>query len=99
MPYLAVVLFLPWFLLLGTLFWLFPRQPRSHRRRVFDVLALLVAFVLSVAGMYWGHALGAMDSASGPIWRQVLATLVAYGAFLMVLMVAVLLRAWWLARR
>ena len=31
MPYLAVILFLPWFLLLGSLYWLFPRQPRNAR--------------------------------------------------------------------
>lgn len=99
MPYLAVVLFLPWFLLLGTLFWSFPRQPRGRQRRLFDTLSLLIAFALSAAGMSWGYALGALDAGSGAIWRQVLATLVAYGAFLMVMTVAVPLRTWWLGRR
>jgi hypothetical protein len=99
MPYLAVVLFLPWFLLLGSLFWLFPRQPRDGRRKSFDIVALLVAFVLSVAGMRWGYALGLADAGAGALWRQVLATLVAYGAFLAALLIAVMLRAGWLQRR
>ena len=98
MPYLAIILFLPWFLLLGSLFYLFPREPRTARRRRFDLAALLVAFVLSFAGMQWGYALGLADSGTGAIWKQVLATLVAYGAFLFVLTVAVLLRSLFLSR-
>lgn len=99
MPFLAVVLFLPWFLLLGTLFWLFPRQPRGPRRTTFDAVTLVIAFVLSVLGMQWGYALGLADVGTGAIWKQVLATLVAYGAFLFVLTVAIPLRSWWLSRR
>jgi hypothetical protein len=38
------------------------------------------------------------DAGTGPIWKQVLATLVAYGAFLGALLAAVALRAWWLRR-
>lgn len=96
MPYLALILFLPWFLLLGALFWFFPREPRGTRRKVFDMATLAVALALSFAGMRVGYALGAADLASGAIWKQVLATLVAYGAFLFVLAVAVPLRGWWL---
>ena len=99
MPYLAILLFLPWFLLLGALFYHLPREPRTPRRRRFDLAALLVAFVLSFAGMQWGYALGLADSGTGAIWKQVLATLVAYGAFLIVLVVAVPLRSWFLARK
>ncbi|KAF1707025.1 hypothetical protein [Pseudoxanthomonas sacheonensis] len=99
MPYLALVLFLPWFLLLGALFWLFPRQPRNAWRRRFDLFALLVAFVLSFAGMQWGYALGLADIGTGAIWKQVLATLVAYGAFLAAIFIAVVLRSWLLARQ
>jgi hypothetical protein len=99
MPYLAVILFLPWFLLLGSLFWLFPRQPRNARRKAFDVATLVIAFVLSFVGMQWGYALGLRDVGTGAIWKQVLATLVAYGAFLFVLTMAVPLRGWWLSRR
>ena len=99
MPYLAVILFLPWFLLLGSLYWLFPRQPRTARRKGFDLAALAVAFVLSFIGMQWGYALGASDVGTGAIWKQVLASLVAYGAFLASMFMSVLLRAWWLQHR
>ena len=98
MPYLAIILFLPWFLLLGALFWLFPRQPRNPRRKAFDIAALVVAFVMSFVGMQWGYALGLADVGTGAIWKQVLATLVAYGAFLFVLTVALLLRSLFLSR-
>ena len=46
---LALVLFLPWFVILGVLFWVYPRQPRDARRRVFDAVSLLVAVVAFVA--------------------------------------------------
>jgi hypothetical protein len=72
MAWLSLLLFLPWFVLLGTLYWLFPRQPRGTARRLFDGAALVLAFV--------------------PIWRQVLAVLYAYGAFLAVMVAALLLR-------
>ena len=98
MPYLALILFLPWFLLLGALFWLFPRQPRNPRRKAFDIATLIIAFVLSFIGMQWGYALGLADVGTGAIWKQVLATLVAYGAFLFVLTVAVPLRSLFLSR-
>jgi hypothetical protein len=39
------------------------------------------------------------DVGTGAIWKQVLATLVAYGAFLAVMFIAVVLRTWWLQRR
>jgi hypothetical protein len=93
-PYLALILFLPWFAVLGALFWLFPRQPRHAARRGFDVAVLLAAAVLSFLGMRWGY-LGASPEA-GAIWKQVLACLVAYGAFLAVLGLAWPLRARWL---
>lgn len=98
MPYLALILFLPWFLLLSALFWFFPRQPQGARRKAFDMTALAVALAMSFAGMRLGYGLGAADAASGAIWKQVLATLAAYGAFLFVLTVAVPLRGWWLRR-
>jgi hypothetical protein len=99
MPYLALILFLPWFLLIGALFWLFPPQPRDAARKRFDATALVVAFVLSFGGMQWGYALGLADAGTGASWKQVMATLVAYGAFLAVMFVALALRGWWLQNR
>lgn len=99
MAWLSLLLFLPWFVLLGALYWLFPRQPRHAARRWFDGLALLLAFVLSVVAMLWGHHIGVLQSDAGPIWRQVLAVLYAYGAFLAVMVAAILLRTPWLAQR
>ncbi len=61
--------------------------------------ALAVALVLSFAGIQWGYTLGLADVGTGAIWKQVLATLVAYGAFLAVMFIAVLLRSGLLQRR
>jgi len=88
---LALALFLPWFLVLSALFLLFPRQPRGAARRGFDLAAIALALVLSVLAMRWGYATA--DLSHGTMWRQVLAALAAYGAF-----VAVLGLAWPLRR-
>ena len=37
MPDLALILFAPWFLILSVLYWMYPRQPRNARRRLFDL--------------------------------------------------------------
>lgn len=90
---LALILFFPWFAILGALFWLFPRWPRGARRRLFDLAALTFAAVLSVIGMRWGYLHA--DTASGAIWKQVLATLIAYKVFLAVMGLALWLRFRW----
>ncbi|KAF1694621.1 hypothetical protein [Pseudoxanthomonas koreensis] len=92
MAWLSLILFLPWFALLGALYWFYPRTPRPLARRAFDTATLLLSLVLSILGMHWGYRMGVADSGSGPIWRQVLAVLYAYGAFLAVLALAVPLR-------
>lgn len=94
MAWLSLLLFLPWFLVIATLFWLFPRGPRGRRRRVVDLACLGTALVASCAAMLWGHASGLRDPGAGPIWPQVLAVLYAYGAFLAVMTLAV-----WMRRR
>ena len=96
--FLSLLLFLPWFLLLGSLYWLFPRQPRTARRRLFDGTTLVLAFALSIVSMLWGYRIGVVQPGAGPIWPQVLAVLYAYGAFLAVLVLALLLRPRWLDR-
>lgn len=91
MSALALILFLPWFIIVGGAYWCLPREsPRSPRRSRIDVVALLLALALSALGM----ALGMQADTRGyhPIWAQVLATLYAYGAFLGVLALAAWLR-------
>ena len=91
---LALILFLPWFVVLGVLYWLFPRQPRHRARTVFDAVALLVSVAAFMASMYWSHANA--DPVYGAMWRQVLATALGYGVFLGVLALAFFIRRRWL---
>jgi hypothetical protein len=90
MPNLAILLLLPWFAILGALFWFFPRTPRDRPRRIFDVIALTLALSAAFVGMRWAYANA--DLAVGAMWRQILASLVAYGLFLLVLAIALPLR-------
>lgn len=94
---LALLLFLPWFLVLGVLFWLYPRQPRNTARRWFDALALAGASLAFVLAVQWAH--GSADPGYGRMWKQVFATTVGYGVFLAALLAAFLLRRRWLRSR
>lgn len=95
---LGLILFLPWFAVLGALFWLFPRQPRHLWRRLFDLASLALAAAAFVWSLHW--ALRHADPAQGRMWGQILATSVGYGVFLAALLLAVLVRALlWRARR
>lgn len=87
---LALILFMPWFSILAALFWLFPRQPRGWRRTGFDLTSLVLAVAAAAAGTHWSvlHA----DPDADAIWKQVLATSVGYGLFLLVLAVALVVR-------
>ena len=87
---LALILFLPWYGILGVLFWCYPRRPKSAARRVFDAGALLLTVLASVAAMHWGFLTA--DTSVGVLWKQVLATSVSYGAFLAALTAAFFLR-------
>lgn len=93
---LALILFLPWLLILGALYWIYPRQPRGGRRRLYDVAALVLSLAAFVLTMQWAY--GYADPRWGGMWKQILATSVAYGAFLLVLAVAFGFRTRWLAR-
>lgn len=95
--YLALLLFLPWFAILGALFWLYPRQPRDGARRRFDAASLACAVVAFVLAVQWAHA--AADPGFGRMWKQVFATSVGYGVFLAALLAAFLLRRRWLRGR
>jgi hypothetical protein len=88
---LAILLFLPWFLILAALYWAYPRAtPVTPARRRYDGLVLVAAFAASFAAGRWGYAIASTDIEAGPIWRQVLASLLAYKAFLLVICTA-----WW----
>ena len=91
MAWLSLLLFLPWFCVMGALYWWFPRQPRSRRRRLFDTAMLVLALVASIGFMLWGYQVGAAEVAEG-LWEQILAVLYAYGGFLAVMVLALLLR-------
>lgn len=93
MSFLALVLFAPWFALLGWCYWSFPRaHVAPPARRGFDVAVLVVALAASTAAMLFALRLPWADA--GPLWPQVAATLAAYHAFLAVLVVG-----WWLRGR
>ena len=94
---LAMILFIPWFSILAMLFWMFPRQPRSGARKAFDIAALVVATAVATGGMQW--SMHNAEPGYGPMWHQILATMMAYGGFLMVMTIAVMVRWAWLERR
>lgn len=98
MTYLAAILFLPWFLILAALYWVFPRQPRHGARRAFDVAALLLSTLAFLFALRWSF--DTADLSHGGMWPQVLATSVGYGVFLLMLTLAFVARwAWLRARR
>lgn len=87
---LAFILFLPWYLILAGLYWVFPRQPRTLARWGFDVASLTLATLATIASTQWSY-LNA-DTSIDAIWPQVLATAVSYGVFLGVMTAACFLR-------
>lgn len=90
---LALILFAPWFAILGWAYWTYPRShARNAARRRFDVVALLLALALSAAAMRWAFFRPA--AGVGSLWPQVAATLWAYHVF-----VAVIAAAWFVRRR
>ncbi|MCI4567109.1 hypothetical protein [Lysobacter sp. CFH 32150] len=92
---LALILFIPWFSILAVLFWAYPRAPRGPARALLDTTSLIVALIAAVIGMHWSMVNA--DPQFGPMWKQVLATSVAYGLFLLAMTVALLIRRRWLA--
>lgn len=94
---LTLILFLPWFAILGALYWLFPRQPRDAARMLYDVAALLLSVGAFLWSVHWSVANA--DTMHGKLWPQILATALGYGVFLSVLGLAFLLRWRWLRKR
>ena len=94
---LTLILFLPWFLILSALFWIYPRQPRGFARRLYDLAAVALSLGLFVASLYWLQDIA--DPAHGRMWRQILATAAGYGVFLGAMLVAFIVRAMLFRRR
>lgn len=104
--YLALLLLAPWLLILGWAYFAYPKSlPRTIARRLFDLIALLLA----VAAVAWSALrgfdavrlpeTGPIGRASGAIWQQVLPALYGYGTCVLVLLLALLLRQWLWGRR
>lgn len=93
---LTLILFLPWFLILGWVYVAFPKAPRNRARKAFDAIALFAASAAFMASVYWSflHA----DPYYGRMWKQILATALSYGVFLGVLGLAFVVRSYWLTR-
>ncbi|GAA4786005.1 hypothetical protein [Lysobacter hankyongensis] len=94
---LALILFLPWFLILGALYWIYPRRPRPAARIVFDLGALALATAAFLLSMHWSMEIA--DRRHGHMWPQVLATSVGYGVWLAMMTLAFFVRRAWLRRR
>jgi hypothetical protein len=99
MRFLAILLLAPWLLVLGGLYWAYPKNlARTPSRRAFDVVALaLVAFVtVEFAMLGFDHATlpgeNELGHMSGAIWQQVLPALYGYAAFSVGLLLALLIR-------
>ena len=92
---LALILFIPWFAILGVLFWIYPRRPVKPGRRLFDAASLAISLVAAALAMYW--SMDNADARFGHMWAQVLASTLSYGAFLLVMTVAFFVRRRWLA--
>jgi hypothetical protein len=92
-PLLALILFTPWFLILGWAYWTFPKSHAvTPARRRLDIAALLVALALSAFAMR--HAYYLPFDGVGKMWPQVIATLAGYHVFLVVLAMAFFVRRW-----
>lgn len=88
---LALLLFAPWFAVLGWVYWRFPASHAvTPARRRLDVAALVLAVLASAIAMVWGF--GRPLGGAGQLWPHILSTLVGYHAFLAVLLIAFLVR-------
>ncbi|WP_430387462.1 hypothetical protein [Dyella sp. 20L07] len=99
MRYLAILLLAPWLLILGWAYWTYPKSlPRTGPRRAFDTAALLLAAFAAVQCAIAAFdtatvpAVGQFGPSSGAIWQQVLPALYGYGACVLVLILAMIVR-------
>jgi hypothetical protein len=99
MRYLAILLLAPWLIVLGWAYWAYPKSLlKNGTRRAFDVLALVAAMVAAVQAALLAYDAVELPVAdqfgpkSGAIWQQVVPALYGYGAFLAVLLLALVIR-------
>ena len=99
MRYLSLMLLAPWLLVLAWAYWTFPRTPSGGPgKRIFDVLAIGAALATSAWCALLAFdsvaikSIGVLGPESGSIWKQVVPALYGYGAFVAVLIVALLVR-------
>lgn len=99
MRYLAILLLLPWLLILCWGYWSYPKAiARTAPRRVFDLLMLTLALAAAVTCALRGFdavrapLIDQFGRASGGIWQQVFPALYGYGAFAAVLLFALIVR-------
>jgi hypothetical protein len=99
MRFLAILLLAPWLLILGWVYWAYPKSlPRTAGRRSLDALVLLLAAAGAVGCALLGFdtvrvpQVGQFGPSSGAIWQQVLPALYGYGACVGVLVVGAILR-------
>ena len=94
---LGLILFLPWFLILGVVYWWLPHSPRPPARVLYDIAALALSLAAFLWSMYWSMANA--DTGFGRLWPQILATALGYGVFLAALGAAFALRRALFGRR
>lgn len=94
---LTLILFLPWFVILGLLYWWFPKKPRHAKRVLYDVAALSLSLAAFLWSVYW--SIENADTSHGRLWPQILATALGYGVFLAAVSLASVLRWLWITRR
>jgi len=92
MANLALILFAPWFAILTWCYWVFPKSlVVNPSRRRFDLAAIVIALLASGLAMRWAYSFDWTDA--GNLWPQVVATLSAYKAFLIVMAVSFWIRS------
>jgi hypothetical protein len=93
------MLLAPWLIVLGWAYWQYPKALlKNVTRRSFDVLALIAAIAAAVQAAMMSFDAVVIPAAdqfgpkSGAIWQQVVPALWGYGAFVAVLVVALIIR-------
>ncbi|HRN61692.1 MAG TPA: hypothetical protein PK743_12775 [Luteimonas sp.] len=87
---LTLILFLPWFLILGGLYLAFPRKPRNAARLLYDLAALALSVAVFLWSVHWSMANA--GGGHGKLWPHILATALGYGVFLAALAISAAVR-------